>query len=122
MCSRSSFSTQIVKYLCDLEPLAQHKHQILIYSIASHSTQTSNTHLVHRFSPNTKHQIIMCFRACTRHKHLINYVLQGPCPTHEIIYIKHMQLDFSQYIKQVIISMCSGVLYPIYKINMKATS
>ena len=41
-------------------------------SKASCSTQTSNTHVLQSSSLNKKH--------------LINYVLQGPQPTHEIIY------------------------------------
>ena len=64
----------------------------------------------------------MCLRACAQHKHLINYVLHGPRPTHEIVYMKHMHLAYAQYIKQIIILMCSGVLCPIYKIKIKATS
>ena len=59
----------------------------------------------------------MCFKAFTQHKHLMNYVLQGPLPTHEIIHIKHMQFSYAQYIKQIIILMCNGVLFPIYKIK-----
>ena len=50
-------------------------------------------------------------------KHLINYVLHGPHPTHEIIYIKDMQLAYAQYIKQIIMFMCSGVLGLIYIIK-----
>ena len=56
MCSRASRSTQL-KHSCAPELLAQHKH--------------SNTHVLHRSLLNTIH--------------LINYVLQGPRPTHKII-------------------------------------
>ena len=64
-----------------------------------------------------KHQILMFLRAHAPHKHLINYVLQVPRRKHDIIYIKHMQLPYAQYIKQIINLMCSGILYPIYKIK-----
>ena len=117
MCSRASLSTQTlnthvlqsllvntnIKYSCVPELLAQHK--------------TSNTHVLQTFLLNIKHQILMCLTTCAQHKHLINYVLQGPHLTHKIIYIKHMQLAYTKYIKQIIILMCSGVLFPIYKIK-----
>ena len=143
MCFKDSCSTQRFHNSCAPELVTQHKHQIcmcsrasrstqtfkiLMHSRASRSTQTLNTHVLQIFSLNTnikyscapevltqhKHQILMCFRAHAQQKHLINYVLQGPRPTHEIIYIKHMQLAYAQYIKQIIILMCSGVLCPIY--------
>ena len=100
-------------------------------SSSSRSIETSNTNVLQILSLNTnikyscdpqlltqhKHQILMCLRAHAQHKYLINYVLQGPCPTHGIIYIKHMHLDYTQCTKQIIILMCSGVLCPIYKIK-----
>ena len=66
-------------------------------SRASHSTQHQNTHVLQSLSLNTyikyscalellaqhKHQILMCLKAHAQHKYLINYVLQGPHPTHE---------------------------------------
>ena len=39
----------------------------------------------------------MSLRAHAQHKYLINYVLQGPRPTHEIIYIKHTHLAYVVY-------------------------
>ena len=59
----------------------------------------------------------MLLKYCTQHKHRINYVLQGPCLAHEIIYIKPMQLDYTKNIKHIIILMCNGVLFRIYKIK-----
>ena len=116
MCFRASCSTQRFQ---------------LMFSRDSCSKQTSNTHVLQSLSLNTnikyscapdlltqhKHQILMCLRARAQHKYLINYVLQGPRPTHETIYIKNMYLDYTQYIKQIIILMCIGVLCPIYKIK-----
>ena len=114
MLSRASCSTQTLKYSCSSDPIAQHEHQILVLQ-----SFFLNTNFKYSYAPELptrhKNQILIFFRACAQHKHLINYVLQGPRPTHEIIYIKHMQLAYSQYIKQIIILMCSGILCPIYK-------
>ena len=102
MCFRAACSTQRLHNSCALELLAQQKYQILMRSRASCSTQKSNTHV-----PQS---------SCST-QYIINYVIHGPRPTHEIIYIKHMHLAYAQYIKQIIILMCSGVSYPIYKIK-----
>ena len=59
----------------------------------------------------------MFLKSGTQDKHLINYVLQGPCLEHESIYIKPMQLAYAKNIKHIIIVMCSGVLFQIYKIK-----
>ena len=103
-CFRASFSTKrfqnscapktlikhkCLNYSCAPEPLAQQKYQILMCSGSSCSTQTSITHVLHRFFLNKnikylcapelltqhKHQILMCLRSRAQHKHLINYVL-----------------------------------------------
>ena len=102
MCFRASCSTQRFHKSCDPELLAQQKHQILMFLRA---------HAQHNY------QILMCLKTQAQHKYLIVYVLQGPRPRHKIIYIKHMQLAYTQYIKQIIILMCSGVLCQIYKIK-----
>ena len=81
MCSNASCSTQRFHNSCAPKLLSQHKHQILMCSKASRSTQTSNTHVLHRFSLNTKFKYscaseltlttdiysIMCFRFHTKH-------------------------------------------------------
>ena len=59
-------------------------------------------------------------------KHLINHMLQGPCPTQNISsimcfrvhaqhnqHIYHQQLAYAQYTKQIIMFICNGVLDPI---------
>ena len=50
-----------------------------------------------------------------QHKHLINHVLQGPLPTQISIYIYHQKLAYTQYIKKIIMFICSGVFDPIYQ-------
>ena len=120
LCSTSTWNT------LGLMPNTSNSYLFMCFR-ASCSTQALNTHVLESFLLNTnikyscapqllaqhKHQILMCLRACAQHKHLINYVLQGPRPTHEIIYIKHMHFDYAQYIKKIIILMCSVVLCPI---------
>ena len=106
MCSRASCSTQMFHNSCVPDILAQHKYK---YSCAP------------KLLTQYKHQIPMCSRAPrSTQKHLSNYALQGPCPTHEIIDKKHMQLAYVQYIKQIIMFMCSGVLGQIYQLKHKS--
>ena len=101
MCSKASCSTQTSNTMCSRASFST-QHQIFMF-LGARAQQ--------------KYQLFMCLRADAQHKYLINYVLQGPRPTHEIIYIKHILLDYNQYIKQIIILRCSGVLCPIYKIK-----
>ena len=125
MCFRASYSTHRFHNSCSIEPLSQHKHKnthvlqsLLLNANIKYSCvpeliaqeKTSNTHVLQSFSLNTKHQILMYLIGCAQDKHLINYLRQGPRPTHEIIYIKHMQMAYTQCIKQIIMFMCSGVL------------
>ena len=88
MCFRASCSTQMFHNSCAPQLLAQHKHQILMCSRAPRSTKNISS--------------IKCF---TVHAQQMKS------------YIKHMHLDYTQYIKQIIILMCRGVLCPVYKIK-----
>ena len=65
MCFRASFSTKTFKYSFSIELLL-----------------------------NTIIKTPMCFRARAQDKHLINYVFQGPHPTHEIIYMLNKTYAF----------------------------
>ena len=76
------------KHSCAPNILSQHKHQILMCSKAPHSTKNISS--------------IMCFRVHAQHMKS---------------YIKHMQLSYSQYIKQIIMFMCSGALDPKYQLK-----
>ena len=103
MCFRASCSTQRFSYSCVLEILAQHKHKHSCspkllsqhkykYScpldiISQH--KTSINHVLQSSSLNTKH--------------LINHVLQVPCPTHKIIHKTYVT-----------------ILHPIYQTNHHA--
>ena len=70
---RTSCSTQMSHNPCVSELLSQHKYKYscALDLLAQH--KTSITHVLQSSSLNTLH--------------LINHVLQGPCPTHENIYI-----------------------------------
>ena len=88
MCFRASFSTQMFHNSCSPELLAQHKHQILMCSRAPRSTKNISS--------------IKCFTVHAQHMKS---------------YIKHIQLAYAQYIKQIIMFMCSGVLDSIYQLK-----
>ena len=45
-----------------------------------------NTHVFQSFSLNTTSNTHVLESSSLNTKHLINYVLQGPCPTHEILH------------------------------------
>ena len=76
---------------CDLELLAQYKHQILMCSKASRSRKNISS--------------TMCFTVHAQH-------IQS-C-------IKHTQLDYTEYIKQIITFMCKVVLDPIYQLKYQS--
>ena len=103
----------ILIFSCASELHAQQKPIITHVLQSSHSTQTSNTHVLQmscsthscasELALNINIKSLMCFSAHAQHKHLINYVLQGPHPTHEIIYMLNKKYAF--------------VLHPIYQTN-----
>ena len=73
---------------CVIELLAQYKHQILMCSKASRSRKNISS--------------TMCFRVHSQHTKS---------------YIKHIQFAYNQYIKQIIMFMCTGVLGQIYQLK-----
>ena len=93
MCSRSSCSTQL-KHSCAPKLLAQHKH--------------SNTHVLQNSSLNKKH--------------IINHVLQGPCPTHKIIHKTYVTSLRLIYQTNHHVHMQWGTRPNISKLNIKVTS
>ena len=121
MCFRASRSTKTFKIImCSTHALqslslnAKIKYSFVPELLTQH--KTLNTHVFKSFSLNTKYQTIMCLRACAQHKHHINYELQGPHPTHEIIY-KTYAIGLHPIYKIIIMFICSGVLDPIYQLK-----
>ena len=78
-CVLEIYAQHKCKYSCAPEPLTQHK--------TSHRSSASGS------TPNKNISSIMSFRVQAQHKHFINHVLQGRCPTQNIhIHIYHQQL------------------------------
>ena len=108
---------------------AQHFQFIFSCVPELHAQHKYNTHVLQSFLLNTKinhsrapdllsqhktsHQ--SCASGSTPNtKHFISHVLQVPCPTQNIyIHIYHQQLAYTQYTKQIIMFICSGVFDPI---------
>ena len=102
MCFRASCSTQMFHNSCVRELLAQHKYK---YSCAP------------ELLVQHKHQIPMCFRAPHSTQNISSMMCFKDHAQHMKSYIKHMQLAYAQYNKQIIMFMCSGVLDPIYQLK-----
>ena len=99
---------------------AQHFKFLSFHVLQSFMLNTNiNNHVLQSFLLNTNikyscalellaqhktNSSIMCFRVHSQHKKIY-------------IYIYHMQLAYAQYIKQIIMFMCSGVLDPIYQLK-----
>ena len=97
-------------FSCVPEVSAQHK--CLKTHVPQRFSLNTNisTHVLQILFLNIKHQFIHVLQISSLNtKHLINHVLQGPLPTQENTYIYHMKLAYAQYIKQIIMFICSGV-------------
>ena len=78
------------KYSCAPEILAQCKSSITSVFQSSRSTQKINHSSVPELPTQHKTLIILVLQSFPLNtKHLINHVLQGPCPTQTNIYIYH---------------------------------
>ena len=76
-----------------------------------------NIHLFQSFSLNTNIKYSCAPEFLAQHKTSNQLMCFRVHAQHMKSYIKHIQLAYAQYIKQIIMFMCTGVLGPIYQLK-----
>ena len=116
-------------FSCVPELHAQHKclknHDLQSFSlntiISTHAfhifllNKKINNHVLHSFSLDTQHQIEMCSRALRSTKNISSTMCFRVHAQHKQTYIYYLQLAYAQYMKQIIMFICSVVFDPLFQ-------